>query len=186
MNSSLGDILAKAKLSTVYLWMKINLLGSLGCLLILTACQSIPTPPVKTLVTVDRAISGNSIELANKQRVRLVGIDAPSWEQKPWGTAAKDRLEAIVQQQNHQFWLELESNDPKNGRQYGYLWQKNNALVNEQLIREGHALAFTTYVSPQYEQQLVRAQSYARLMGVGIWNHEAPMRASPSEFKKNN
>jgi micrococcal nuclease len=184
MNSSLDNISAKAKSNGAYHWMKTSLIGM--CLL-LGSCQSVTIPPVKTPVQVDRAISGNTIELSSKQRVRLIGLDAPSWEQKPWGNAAKERLEAIIQQHNHQFSLELEASDTKaaDGRQYGYLWQ-NNLLVNEQLIREGHALAVTKYASPHYEQQLVQAQSYARLTGVGIWNQEAPMRTSPSDFKAKN
>ncbi len=161
----------------------------IGLCLLLGACQSATIPPVKTLVQVDRAISGNTIELSSKQRVRLVGLDAPSWEQKPWGNAAKERLDAIIQQQNHRFWLELETSEMKttttDSRQYGYLWQ-NNLLINEQLIREGHALAAIKYASPQYEKQLVQAQAYARITGVGIWSQEAPMRTSPSDFKAKN
>lgn len=158
-----------------------------GLCLLLGACQSASIPPVKTPVQVDRAISGNTIELSSKQRVRLVGLDAPSWEQKPWGNAAKERLDAIIQQHNRQFSLELEASDTKapDGRQYGYLWQ-NNLLINAQLIREGHALAVTKHANPQYEQQLVQAQAYARLTGVGIWNYEAPMRTSPSDFRAKN
>jgi micrococcal nuclease len=184
MNSSLDSISAKVKSNGAYHWMKTSLIG---LSLLLGACQPATIPPVQTLVQVDRAISGSMIELSSKQRVRLIGLDAPSWEQKPWGTAAKERLDAIIQQHNHRFWLELETSNPKvtDGRQYGYLWQ-NNLLVNEQLIREGHALAVTKYVSPRYEQQLVQAQAYARLTGVGIWNQEAPMRNSPSDFKAKN
>jgi micrococcal nuclease len=185
MNSSLGNILVKVKLNGAYLWKKISVM-SLCWLLV--ACQSVPAPPVKTLVQVDRAISGNTIELLDKQRVRLVGLDAPSWEQKPWGTEAKARLDAMIKQQKNRFWLELEPGDPKakDGRQYGYLWQSNDLLVNEQLIREGQALAMTKYASLKYEQQLIRAQAYARLMGAGIWSQEAPMRTSPSDFKAKN
>jgi micrococcal nuclease len=166
--------------------MKTSLI-SLCLSLLLGACQSATTSPVKNPVQVDRAISGNTIELSTKQKVRLIGLDAPSWEQKPWGNTAKERLDAIIQQHNHQFSLELEASDTKatDGRQYGYLWQ-NNLLINEQLIREGHALAVTKYANPQYEQQLVQAQAYARLTGVGIWNPEAPMRTSPSDFKAKN
>ncbi len=164
--------------------MKISILG---CCLLLGACQPSTISPVKTLVQVDRAISGNTIELSNKQRVRLIGLDAPSWEQKPWGNAAKERLDAIIQQHHRQFSLELETSDIKatDGRQYGYLWH-NNLLINAQLIKEGHALAVTKHANPQYEQQLVQAQVYARLTGVGIWNHEAPMRTSPSDFRAKN
>ncbi len=175
--------MVKVKSSGAYLWTKIS---PIGLSAILVACQSVSAPPVKTLVQVDRAISGNTIELLDKQRVRLVGLDAPSWEQKPWGNAAKDRLNAMIKQQKNRFWLELEPNNTKSKdvRQYGYLWQSNDLLVNEQLIREGHGLAVTKYASLKYEQQFIRAQSYARLTSAGIWSQEAPMRTSPSDFKE--
>jgi micrococcal nuclease len=110
----------------------------------------------------------------------LVGVNAPGFNQKPWGLAAKERLEAIIQEADRKFSLELEPAEPKvaTNYRYGYLW-RNNILVNEQLIREGQGLAATQYVLPQYERQFVRAQAYARLMAVGIWSHDAPLRTNP-------
>jgi micrococcal nuclease len=147
----------------------------------LVACQA----PVssKQMVTVDRAISGSTVELTlagQVQKVRLVGVNAPSFNQKPWGAAAKDRLEAIIQEADRKFSLELEPTEPKGtgNYRYGYLW-RDNTLVNEQLVREGQGLAATQYVLPKYERQFVRAQAYARLMAVGIWSHDAPLRSNP-------
>jgi micrococcal nuclease len=148
---------------------------------LLAACQA----PVssKQMVTVDRAISGSTVELTlagQVQKVRLVGVNAPSFNQKPWGAAAKDRLEAIIQEADRKFSLELEPTEPKGtgNYRYGYLW-RDNTLVNEQLVREGQGLAATQYVLPKYERQFVRAQAYARLMAVGIWSHDAPLRSNP-------
>ncbi len=146
---------------------------------LLVACQS-PTA-ARQMVTVDRAISGNVIELtvvSQVQKVRLVGVNTPTFNQKPWGPAAKDRLEAIIQEADRKFSLELEPAKPQSSYRYGYLW-RNNTLVNEQLIREGQGLAATQYVLPKYERQFVRAQAYARLMAVGIWHHDAPLRNNP-------
>ncbi len=157
--------------------MKISFLW-VALLWLLVACQA----PVSSrqMVTVDRAVSGNTVELTfagQVQKVRLVGVNAPNLNQKPWGPAAKDRLEAITQEADQKFSLELEPTEPKGtaNYRYGYLW-RNNTLVNEQLIREGQGLAATQYVLPKYERQLVRAQAYARLMAVGIWSHDAPLR----------
>ncbi len=149
---------------------------------LLVACQ-VPAAS-RQMVTVDRAISGSAVELTlagQLQKVRLVGVSAPNFNQKPWGPAAKDRLEAIIQEADRKFTLELEPVEPKvaTSYRYGYLWH-NNTLVNEQLIREGQGLAATQYVLPQYERQFVRAQAYARLMAVGVWSHDAPLRSNPS------
>jgi micrococcal nuclease len=160
--------------------MKISFLW-VALLWLLVACQA----PISSrqMVTVDRAISGSTIELTlagQVQKVRLVGVNTPGFNQKPWGAAAKDRLEAIIQEADRKFSLELEPVEPKGvaSYQYGYLW-RNNVLVNEQLVREGQGLAATQYVLPKYERQFVRAQAYARLMAVGIWSHDAPLRSNP-------
>jgi micrococcal nuclease len=160
--------------------MKISFLW-VALLWLLVACQA----PVSSrqMVTVDRAVSGNTIELnlaGQVQKVRLVGVNAPGFNQKPWGPAAKERLEAIIQEADRKFSLELDPVEPKvaTNYRYGYLW-RNNVLVNEQLVREGQGLAATQYVMPQYERQFVRAQAYARLMAVGIWSHDAPLRTNP-------
>jgi micrococcal nuclease len=171
----------------LYHWMKIRVL-LIALLLVaipwlLIACQS-PNSSSQ-IVTVDRAVSGNTIELTltgKVQRVRLIGVNAPSLGQKPWGTAAKDRLDAMIQAANQKFSLELEPVEAKavEGYRYGYLWQ-DQVLVNEQLVREGQGLAATRYLQPKYERRFVRAQAYARLMAVGIWSHNAPLRSNPGE-----
>jgi micrococcal nuclease len=171
----------------LYLWMKtrvwvVLLLG------FLTACQAGMPLVSKVSVVVDRAVSGNTIELTldgQAQRVRLMGINAPLLTQKPWGTAAKERLEALTS--NQQFQLELVAPEIKkkgstaeSSTKYGYLWQ-GDRLINEQLIREGQGLADTRYVNSQYERRLVRAQAYARIMAAGIWSHDAPLRTDPRD-----
>jgi micrococcal nuclease len=160
--------------------MKISFLWVI-LLWLLVACQAPITS--RQMVTVDRVNSGNTIELTlagQVQKVRLVGVNVPSFNQKPWGAAAKERLEAIIQEADRQFSLELEPAEPKGAAnyRYGYLWH-NNTLVNEQLVKEGQGLAATQYVLPKYERQFVRAQAYARLMAVGIWSHDAPLRNNP-------
>lgn len=130
---------------------------------------------------VERAVTGNTVEmvaLGGTERLRLVGIDAPSLGHKPWGPAARDRLNEIIQEANQDFMLELDNKGtaaPDNYK-YGYLW-RGDTLVNAQLIREGQGIAVTKYA--RYEQLLVRSQYYARMMAVGIWSHISPMRNEP-------
>lgn len=151
----------------------------MALLWLLVACQAPAT--TRQIVTVDRAVSGSTVELSlagQVQKVRLVGVNTPNFNQKPWGPAAKDRLEAIIQEADRKFSLELEPSEGSGSYRYGYLW-RDNTLVNEQLIREGQGLAMTQYVLPKYERRLVRGQAYARLMAVGIWSHDAPLRNNP-------
>jgi micrococcal nuclease len=160
--------------------MRIRLVAVL-LLLTVTACRSGSVASEQVAVKVDRAVSGNTVELlalGGMERLRLVGIEAPSLGHKPWGPAARDRLNEIIQEANQDFMLEL---DPKSAAapdnyKYGYLW-RGDTLVNAQLIREGQGIAVTKYA--RYEQLLVRSQYYARMMAVGIWSHISPMRDNP-------
>jgi micrococcal nuclease len=160
--------------------MRIRLVAVL-LLLTLTACRSGSVASERVAVKVDRAVSGNTVELmalGGTERLRLVGIEAPSLGHKPWGPAARDRLNEIIKEANQDFMLEL---DPKSAAapdnyKYGYLW-RGDTLVNAQLIREGQGIAVTKYA--RYEQLLVRSQYYARMMNLGIWSHISPMRDNP-------
>jgi micrococcal nuclease len=172
----------------LYRWMTSKIWAMLLALLVtgLTACQAATPPASKVSVTIERVVSGNTIEvnLSNQaQRVRLMGINAPLLSQKPWGTAAKEKLEALTAELPLQLELiapEISKNGHESTNKYGYLWQ-GDRLINEQLIKEGQGLADTKYVSAQYERRLVRAQAYARIMAVGIWSHDAPLRTDPRD-----
>jgi micrococcal nuclease len=160
--------------------MKISCLG-LVLLFAVTACRSGSVAADRVAVKVERAITGNTVEimaLGGMERLRLVGIDAPSLGNKPWGPAARDRLNEIIKEADRDFMLELDNKSaaaPDNYK-YGYLW-RGDTLVNAQLIREGQGVAVTKYA--RYENLLVRSQYYARMMAVGIWSHVAPMRDNP-------
>ena len=170
----------------------------LSCtLLLLTSCQSQKTPQ-GIAVEVKRVVSGQTIEVINPQtptvveKVRLQGIDAPDWRQKPWSVIAKARLEELLANSNSQelapslVFLEIESqHKDRYGRYLAYVWH-NNALVNEQLVRDGSVLVTENITPDQYTQRLTHAQEYARLMGLGIWHPEKPMSLTPQEFRAQN
>ncbi|NJN57390.1 MAG: thermonuclease family protein [Leptolyngbyaceae cyanobacterium SL_5_9] len=165
----------------------------LSCLLLLGCQPSIA--PQGTTVQVSRAINGQTIEIldptgqtALNQRVRLLGIDAPLIEQEPWGTEARQRLAELVEGQTVLLEADLDTRDSYD-RIWGYVWL-GDRLVNQHLVEEGWALAEVRPLAgisprspdPKYEQRFSRAQEKARLLGIGIWNPEQPMRQSPCEF----
>ena len=172
---------------------KIWLIGY--CLLWLVGCQS-PNTPVGLTAKVQRVISGQTLEvlLPSKQtplieRVRLIGINAPDLQQKPWGVAAKNKLEELVSKSNGQqlvlqsVLLESEVQEKDRfGRILAYVWHDGN-LVNEQLVTQGYVLADLNSSNGKYSQRLIRGQEYARLKGYGIWNPKQPMRLTPKEFR---
>ncbi|MDX2214164.1 MAG: thermonuclease family protein [Oculatellaceae cyanobacterium bins.114] len=140
---------------------------------------------------VSQVMSGQTIEIIDPvkqtaERVRLLGIETPSWKQEPWYGQAKERLQALL---DHEPVVILESDvesevTTADGEvlKLAYVW-KNGVLLNEQLVAEGVVLAAVRSPNLRYEQRLTRAQEKARLLGVGIWDSDHPMRQTPQEFR---
>ncbi len=163
------------------------------CCLLLLGCQAKKDTfqagmvPIKVV----RVVSGQTLQVMGFREqpdlvseVRLTGISAPSTRQRPWGEASKKRLTELIQDKSSPVRLEfdVEAKD-KFGRTLAYVW-KNETLVNEQLVKEGHAIFVARSPNHKYDSRLERAQHWSRLMGEGIWNPEDPMRLSPSEFRR--
>jgi micrococcal nuclease len=161
-------------------------------LLLVVGCQ--PQKKVESLpiqVKVVRVVSGQSFEVMGMgdqpnliSQVRLIGIDAPDFRQRPWGNNSKENLEALIAEQPVNLEFDIEVQD-KIGRSLAYVW-KDKILLNEQMIKDGHALYVPRSPNHKYDLKLELAQQLARLMGVGIWNPEKPLRVSPSEFRRAN
>ncbi len=162
-------------------------------LLLLVGCQ----PRSKSLenaqvqVKLAQVVSGQSLEVLGMgnqpnliSQVRLLGIDAPDLQQRPWGDTAKERLQALIKGDSVTLEFDIEGQD-KFGRTLAYVWQ-DKLLLNEQLVKEGQALFVGRSPNHKYDQRLERAQQWARIMGLGIWNPEKPMRFTPAEFRRLN
>jgi len=124
--------------------------------------------------------------------VRLIGIEAPDLRQQPWGTAAKTRIEQLIgETRGQQLILQSVLLEPdvqtkdSFGRWLAYVWH-DGVMLNEQLIKEGYVLATPRSPNNKYNERLIRAQEYARIMGYGIWNPEQPLRLTPAEFRRRN
>lgn len=167
-----------------------NFALSLGAIaLLLVSCQA-PIPPQGITVQVDRVVSGQTLEIfsadgqAGIERVRLIGIDAPDFKQQPWGSEAKGRLEELINGQPVLLESDVEQKNPY-GQRLAYIWI-DGVLLNQQLVKEGYALAVPRSPNTKYIELLARAQEWARLSGKGIWNPENPMRQTPTEFRDRN
>ncbi|HCF25741.1 MAG TPA: nuclease, partial [Cyanobacteria bacterium UBA11049] len=107
----------------------------------LQGCQSTKIPSSGMQVKVTRVLSGQTLEVeatAGAMRVRLVGIDAPSLQQQPWGEAALQRLEAAIATKTVLLEFDTQHKDTF-GRNLAYVWH-DGVLLNEQLVKEGYVL----------------------------------------------
>ena len=154
-------------------------------LCLLVSCQPVNSPQGDT-IAVQRVLSGQEFELQGisgepdiTERVRLAGIAVPNLTQKPWGSAAKVRLEQMILNQS----VVLESDrTPRTakGQRSVYAWL-NGVLLNERLVAEGHAITVSNPPKSAYELRLSRAQDRARILGLGVWNPQDPMRQPPGD-----
>ena len=153
----------------------------------LLGCQP-AVPSLALTVEVKQIISGREFEVAGvaaapevTERIRLEGIDAPDVGQQPWGEAAKAYLEQRLRHQTVLLETDAEPRDAI-GRRLAYVWQ-NGVLLNEVLVAKGFAIVTPHLPNSKYDQRLTRAQEYARVIGLGVWNPDKPLRASPAEFR---
>jgi len=152
------------------------------CFILLGGCQSTSTPQGVTL-KVERIVSGQTLEVANSAlKVQLIGVSAPDLRQRPWGETARDRLQEMIGEKPVLLESDLEPKDQFD-RQLAYVWQ-DGKLLNEELLREGWALFRPRSLNRKYDQRLERAQEYARVMGLGIWNPDQPLRLPPEQFRQ--
>ncbi|AFY81065.1 thermonuclease family protein [Oscillatoria acuminata] len=157
-------------------------------LLFLVGC-SIPIRSEQVQVRALRVLSGNTLEVRDlsasggAKRVRLIGIEAPDLQQKPWGDAAKQQLERLIEGQTLLLEWDIETEDGSD-RQLAYLW-RDGKLVNEELIAGGYVLAQMRSPNLKYDRRFTQAQEKARIMGQGIWDSQTPLRVHPSDFRQN-
>lgn len=138
--------------------------------------------------TVDYAKSGNTLELLFElspelpmTTVRLAAIEAPDREQAPWGELARDCLADL---RNEIIRLELAETVPDDyNRLWAYGWW-GRVSINERSLAAGCAyLADPAESSSPYHQPFLYAQEQARILGLGIWSPEQPLRETAATFR---
>ncbi len=137
-----------------------------------------PTGEIWTAITV---FDGQTIAAKSPsgaiQSIQLLGIAAPALE--PWQNLAKQRLAQLVK--NLPIILEFESaplNLEAEMPLAAYLWQ-GNTLVNAQMIKEGYVLTNFNYKNRLQMLKFQGLESEARLLELGIWNPQNPLRSDP-------
>jgi micrococcal nuclease len=139
-------------------------------------------PDPQQPVRVKRVIDGDTLVIANGDRVRLLGIDTPELGRgghpaEPWAEAARDFLKTAVEGRDISLGFDREPTD-KYGRRLAYVY-RNGTLINEEIIRAGFSRAVTRF--PYHESMKVRfrnAEREARTHKRGLWSASAS--SSPS------
>lgn len=156
-------------------------------LLILAACtgeknnnesdddNAVPIVPVENLpvrpenlseATVDDVIDGDTVELSDGTRVRLIGINTPEMEQ-PYYEEATAYTRSLLEGKTVGVEMDVEELDQFD-RTLAYLWV-GDKLANYEITRAGYANGLSIAPNIKYEVYITQAEEKAIAEAVGIW-----------------
>ena len=95
-----------------------------------------------------------------KEKVRLIGIDAPELAQQPWGSRAQAALETLVKDRAVRLETDIAERD-QYGRLLAYVYV-DETFVNLELIRQGQAVLYTVPPNVAHVEAYRTAQDEAR------------------------
>ena len=127
---------------------------------------------------VHQTIDGDTIDVfvnGKKERIRLIGVDAPETgfedegykDQEHYAEEAKMTTLWAIQGKEIELELDVMEADP-HGRVQAWIWYEGK-LLQETLIREGHAIVATFPPNVKYVEQLIEVQKEARENKRGLW-----------------
>jgi micrococcal nuclease len=141
------------------------------------------------LWSVKRAVSGQVLEVqsakepnAKIERVVLAGVNSPLSDQQPWGKLARQYLDDLVKDRQVKLEFDGESIDMSD-RPLVYVWL-GDRLINREMIEQGYVLSQKLENNSRYQSQFDGAQTKARLLEIGVWDLNNPMRQTPRGFRR--
>jgi micrococcal nuclease len=146
--------------------------------------KAIPKPfnskePEREWRTVKRVIDGNTLELENGEKVRLIGVDCPETGEQFW---KKARSWTRRLSEDKYVWLEYDQTRkdkygrtlayvhvfvPGGPRKYGVDFDQRY-VVNEEVISEGWGRAYTKYPF-KYMDKYRELEKRAKEAAIGLW-----------------
>ena len=127
-------------------------------------------------------IDGDTVVLANGQKVRYIGINAPELahdghKAEPYGNAAKRFNASLVDRKSIRLGFDKERND-QYGRLLAYIFLKDGTFVNAEILSNGYAYLLVHRPNIKHHSVMLQSQRAAMSAKKGIWQ-------SWTERKKN-
>ncbi len=124
------------------------------------------------LYFVKRVVDGDTILLANDERVRYIGINTPETKHphKPverFGKEAYEFNKRLVEKKWVRLEFDIEKRD-KYGRLLAYVYLED-IFVNAKLVEEGYAQIYTFPPNIKHQELFIKLQREARESDRGLW-----------------
>lgn len=118
------------------------------------------------------------------EKIRLLGIDAPEMDQRPWGKKARECLRSLISVAGSEISLEYDiDRRDKYGRILAYIWTQDRKMINEEMMKKGCAVLFTFSPNVRYAELFRSAQKKAQEDKAGLWG-ENGLQESPLDYRK--
>ncbi|MFN3705720.1 MAG: thermonuclease family protein [Thermoflexales bacterium] len=133
-----------------------------------------PALPPGEDALVTRVVDGDTIQVqinGVSYRVRYIGVDAPESTKQVdcFGLEASAFNQRLVGGQTVRLERDVNETD-RYGRLLRYVYLLDGRMVNEELVREGYAIARTFPPDVKHVDRLRRAEQEARQTGRGLWS----------------
>jgi len=136
--------------------------------------------PSSITCVVKKLADGDSLTCADGRKVRLLLIDTPEMQQRPYGLMAKRQLELLARP-GTALRLERDKNPTdRYGRTLAYAWV-GEVMINERMVANGWAVVLA-YEDVRYLDRMKRAERAARSGKKGFWQEWA-FRCRPVDFR---
>lgn len=135
--------------------------------------------------TVTRVIDGDTFEIQNGQKVRLIGVDTPesvhpdAEKNTEFGKAASAYTKNMLE--GKKVYLEKDvSETDRYGRLLRYVYLEDGTFYNELLVKEGYANPATYPPDVKYADVFLAAERYARENNKGLWGIQGSTVVTPT------
>jgi micrococcal nuclease len=137
-------------------------------------------------IVVERAVDGDTLKLANGQRVRMIGIDTPEVHEsaKLYRDSQRSGMDAktiqqmgkksmaftkdLVEGKSVRLEFDVERQD-KYGRLLAYVYLADGTMVNAQIIQQGYASLMTIPPNVKHADEFLQLYQNARKQKKGLW-----------------
>ena len=139
----------------------------------ITREQLIPVDKSSPVFKVKRVIDGDTFELADGRKVRLIGVNTPETHapNKPveyYGQEAAAFTKATLEGKKVRLQLDVQEKD-KYGRILAYVFLEQGPMFNAILVKEGYAQVMTVPPNVRYAELFRELQKDAKQMEKGLW-----------------